>query len=286
MPTARVLQSEKRPISGSGSSAFSQFKSGGIIPRTEGLSSIIRSRDQRSLVNHLTEQQKHRTTLPEQHRYSADRQRLAEQQSRTLAEQQRSLAEAQQRTLLEQRAAGLTEAQQRTLLEQRAAGLTEAQQRTLLEQRGAGLTEAQLRGLTVSGLTDMQALQHVARSITESQQQAVARSIAESQQQVDAARQQRLLHQELAAALAQHTQSPNQLQQVILTLQFFFPSFTCPAVSFLSLPYCDRVLLSVSWYHKRGNTEILFWNFSDHAATTTAATAATTTAATTDESSY
>ncbi|KAL5255442.1 hypothetical protein ACHWQZ_G010867 [Mnemiopsis leidyi] len=196
MPTARVLQSDKRPISGSGSSAFSQFKSGSIIPRTEGLSSIIRSRDQRSLVSHLTEQQKHRT--PEQHRYSSDRQRLAEQ-SRTLAEQQRSLAEAQQRTLLEQR----------------AAGLTEAQQRSLLEHRGAGLTEAQLRGLTVSGLTDMQALQHVARSMTESQQQAVARSIAESQQHVDAARQQRLLHQELAAALAQHTQSPNQLQQIM-----------------------------------------------------------------------
>ena len=221
MPTARVLQSDKRPISGSGSSAFSQFKSGSIIPWTEGLSSIIRSRDQRSLVSHLTEQQKHRT--PEQHRYSSDRQRLAEQ-SRTLAEQQRSLAEAQQRTLLEQR----------------AAGLTEAQQRSLLEHRGAGLTEAQLRGLTVSGLTDMQALQHVARSMTESQQQAVARSIAESQQHVDAARQQRLLHQELAAALAQHTQSPNQLQQVT--------TFWINYFKILYQPCSLKFWMFISWY--------------------------------------
>ena len=134
-----------------------------------------RSRDQRTLVTHLTEQQKQRAAHSDQHRYSADRQRLAEQQSRTLAEQQRSLT------------------------------LAEAQQRNLIEaSRGAGgLTESQLRGLTVSGLTDMQALEHVARSL------------AESQQQADAARQQRMLHQELAAALAAHTQSPNQLQQVI-----------------------------------------------------------------------
>ena len=226
MPTARVLHPEKRPISGSGlpgsgGSAFSQFKSA-IIPRTEDLSTIMdqqrRSREQRTLVNHLTEQQKHRTTSPEQRRYTVDRQRLAEQ-SRTIAEQQRNrtLAEQQSRTLAEQQSRTIAEQQSRTIAEQQRS-IAEAQQRSLIEQRGAaGLTEAQLRGLSVSGLTDMQALEHVARSIAESQQQAVARSLAESQQ-ADAARQQRMLHQELAAALAAHTQSPNQLQQVLCIL--------------------------------------------------------------------